>query len=90
VQGLTGWISRPGRVRGRPLEDLIRQYGADHVLPGTGYSYDMGESDPVGHESVPGLSAAAGRAIYRDNAARLVTLDGCAGRANNGGRAAVA
>jgi hypothetical protein len=45
------------------LEYLIRQYGADHVLLGTDYPYDMGESDPVGHvERVPGLSAAERRA----------------------------
>ena len=58
------------------LEYLIRHYGADHVLLGTDYPYDMGESDPVGHvERVPGLSDAERRAICHDNAARLLKLD---------------
>ncbi|HLT01596.1 MAG TPA: amidohydrolase family protein [Geminicoccaceae bacterium] len=57
------------------LEYLIRQYGADHVLLGTDYPYDMGEEDPVGHvESVPGLSDAERRLICHDNAARLLKL----------------
>jgi aminocarboxymuconate-semialdehyde decarboxylase len=59
------------------LEYLIRQHGADHVLLGTDYPYDMGESDPVGHvDSVPGLSDAERRAICHDNAVRLLKLDG--------------
>ncbi len=30
------------------LEFLIRKYGADHILLGTDYPYDMGEDNPVG------------------------------------------
>ena len=59
------------------LEYLIRQYGADHVLLGTDYPYDIGESDPVGHvDSVLELSDAERQAICHDNAVRLLKLDG--------------
>ena len=59
------------------LDYLIKQYGADHVLLGTDYPYDMGETDPVGLvESVPGLSDAERQAICHDNAATLLKLDG--------------
>jgi len=27
---------------------LINKYGADHILLGTDYPYDMGETDPIG------------------------------------------
>ena len=30
------------------IEFLVEKYGADHVLLGTDYPYDMGEDDPVG------------------------------------------
>jgi len=30
------------------LEYLVQQYGADHVLMGTDYPYDMSEIDPIG------------------------------------------
>lgn len=32
----------------RQLEFLVREYGADHLLLGTDYPYDMGEGDPLG------------------------------------------
>jgi aminocarboxymuconate-semialdehyde decarboxylase len=39
------------------LEYLVDQYGADHILMGTDYPYDMGEYDPLGHiASVVSLS----------------------------------
>jgi len=31
------------------LEQLVRVFGADHILMGTDYPFDMGEYDPVGH-----------------------------------------
>jgi aminocarboxymuconate-semialdehyde decarboxylase len=31
------------------LVALIEIFGADHVLIGTDYPYDMAESDPLGH-----------------------------------------
>jgi aminocarboxymuconate-semialdehyde decarboxylase len=31
------------------LEGLVKLFGADHVLMGTDYPYDMGEYEPIGH-----------------------------------------
>ena len=31
------------------LEYLVRVFGADHILMGTDYPFDMGEYDPIGH-----------------------------------------
>ena len=57
------------------LEYLVRQYGADHVLMGTDYPYDMGEIDPIGFiEGARGLSAADREAMFGGNAARLLDI----------------
>lgn len=59
------------------LAILVRRYGADHILLGTDYPYDMGEDDPLGLISaVEGLSGDERRAIAGGNAARLLKLDG--------------
>ena len=59
----------------RQLEYLVRLYGAEHVLMGTDYPYDMGETDPIGFiERAPGLSDAERRAIFGGNAARLLGI----------------
>ena len=58
------------------LEYLVAQYGADHVLVGTDYPADMGETDPVGFiESTPGLDDTVRKAILGGNAARLLNLE---------------
>jgi aminocarboxymuconate-semialdehyde decarboxylase len=58
------------------LEYLVEEYGADHILMGTDYPADMGETDPVGMiESCPGLADAERRAIFGGNAARLMNLE---------------
>ena len=55
---------------------LIGKYGADHVLLGTDYPYDMGEDDPVGLiRSVAGLSEADRDLVAGGNAARLLGID---------------
>lgn len=56
---------------------LVTRYGADHVLLGTDYPYDMGETDPVGlvHRA-PELTAAERGLVLGGNAARLLQLDG--------------
>lgn len=55
---------------------LITRYGADHVLLGTDYPYDMGEEDPVGLVlSVDGLDDKQVTQIVGGNAARLLKLD---------------
>lgn len=59
------------------LRFLVDRYGADHVLLGTDYPYDMGEQDPLGLiHRVPGLSEAERWAIAGGNAARLLGLEG--------------
>ncbi len=63
------------------LSFLITKYGADHILLGTDYPYDMGENDPVGLVArTPGLSEADREAICGGNAARLLGLSNGAGR----------
>jgi aminocarboxymuconate-semialdehyde decarboxylase len=58
------------------LEYLVAEYGADHILVGTDYPADMGETDPVGFiEGARGLDDAARRAILGGNAARLLNLE---------------
>jgi aminocarboxymuconate-semialdehyde decarboxylase len=59
----------------RQLGYLIDRYGADHVLLGTDYPYDMGESDPLGLlNEVDRLSDADRALIAGGNAARLLGL----------------
>ena len=55
------------------LRYLIDKYGADHVLLGTDYPYDMGDDDPLSLiGSVPGLSQDQIDLISGGNAARLL------------------
>ena len=57
------------------LEYLINKYGADHILLGTDYPYDMGERDPVGLVNrVEGLTEHDCSAICGDNAAKLLNI----------------
>jgi len=57
------------------LRHSIDKWGADHVLLGTDYPYDMGDVDPVGHISrVPRLASADRALIMGGNAARLLKI----------------
>ncbi len=57
------------------LGHLIGRFGADRVLLGTDYPYDMGMEDPVGFiRKVPGLTAAQRDRIMGGNAARLLGI----------------
>ncbi len=57
------------------LRHLIEIWGADHILLGTDYPYDMAEPDPVGHiKSVEGLSESDRNLVAGGNAARLLGL----------------
>ena len=57
------------------LAGLIEVFGADHVLIGTDYPFDMAEADPLGHlASVPGLPDATLAAIAGGNARRLLGI----------------
>lgn len=55
---------------------LVDQYGADHLLLGTDYPYDMGEDDPLGLIGrVGGLTHDDRDLIVGGNASRLMGLD---------------
>lgn len=55
------------------LEFLIDKYGADHVLLGTDYPYDMGDEDPLALiGQVPGLTQGQIDLVAGGNAARLL------------------
>jgi aminocarboxymuconate-semialdehyde decarboxylase len=57
------------------LAILVQRYGADHILLGTDYPYDMGEDDPVDLIcSIDGLSDTERKLILGGNAARLLNL----------------
>ena len=54
---------------------LIEKYGSDHIVLGTDYPYDMGESDPLGLlNKVSGLSPDDVDLIVGGNAARLLGI----------------
>jgi aminocarboxymuconate-semialdehyde decarboxylase len=58
------------------LEYLVQQYGAEHVLMGTDYPYDMGEIDPIGFiEGAQALDNAKRRLVFGGNAARLLGIE---------------
>lgn len=57
------------------LRHLVDVFGADHVLLGSDYPYDMGEEDPRGLvRAVKGLSSADRSLIEGGNAAKLFTV----------------
>ena len=56
------------------LRELVRLYGADHVLMGTDYPFDMADYDPVGHVCGADLDAAIVAAICGGNVKRLLGL----------------
>lgn len=62
-------------VFGDGLDYLVDRVGADHILMGTDYPYDMGEVDPVGRvDRVGNASPEEKKRIKGDNAARLLGL----------------
>jgi aminocarboxymuconate-semialdehyde decarboxylase len=54
------------------LQELVRLYGADHILMGTDYPFDMADYDPVGHVCGAGLDAEAVATICGGNTQRLL------------------
>ena len=56
------------------LEHLARVFGAEHILMGTDYPFDMGEYDPIGHVASAGLDEASVAAIAGGNALKLLGL----------------
>jgi aminocarboxymuconate-semialdehyde decarboxylase len=57
------------------LEYLVAEFGADHILVGTDYPADMGETNPVGFIEGANLDDATRRAILGGNAARLLGIE---------------
>jgi aminocarboxymuconate-semialdehyde decarboxylase len=58
------------------LEFLVNTVGADHVVVGSDYPFDMGPAEPVRFvEGVPGISAEDKKKILSENAIRLLKLD---------------
>ncbi len=53
------------------LRALVAAYGADRIMIGTDYPFDMGEYDPIGHLVEAGLGADDIAAIAGGNAERL-------------------
>jgi aminocarboxymuconate-semialdehyde decarboxylase len=59
----------------RMLRNLIDRFGADHVVLGTDYPFDMGVDDPVGEiAKVARLGAAERAMIEGGNAAKLLKI----------------
>jgi aminocarboxymuconate-semialdehyde decarboxylase len=56
------------------LQELVRLYGADKILMGTDYPFDMADYDPVGHVCSAGLDEAAVAAVCGGNVKRLLGL----------------
>ena len=57
------------------LRYLVDTWGADHIVMGTDYPYDMAEPDPVGFvDSTSGLSEDQKQEIMGANAAKLLGL----------------
>ena len=57
------------------LAELVRLFGADHIIMGTDYPFDMADFDPIGHvASVEGFDPSTIAAIAGGNARRLLGL----------------
>jgi aminocarboxymuconate-semialdehyde decarboxylase len=56
------------------LRNLVDRYGAEHVLLGTDYPYDMGVEDPVGFVGGAQLTRADKERIMGGNASELLKL----------------
>src|SRR5262249_32696921 len=57
------------------LAELVRLFGADHVIMGTDYPFDMADYDPIGHvASTDGFDTAAIAAIAGGNARKLLGI----------------
>jgi aminocarboxymuconate-semialdehyde decarboxylase len=56
------------------LEALVKTFGADHVVMGTDYPFDMADFDPIEHVVSTGFDAATTAAIAGGNAKKLLGL----------------
>jgi aminocarboxymuconate-semialdehyde decarboxylase len=58
----------------RAVEYLVSEFGADRVLMGSDYPFDMGPTDPLGFVTQAKLSAADRDLVVGGNAARLLRI----------------
>ena len=56
------------------LEYLVANFGADHVLLGSDYPYDMGDPDPVTALAASGIASAKINQIASANACKLLRI----------------
>ncbi|HXE85792.1 MAG TPA: amidohydrolase family protein [Hyphomicrobiaceae bacterium] len=56
------------------MRELVRLYGADHILMGTDYPFDMADYDPVGHVCGADLDAESVAAICGGNAIQVLGI----------------
>jgi aminocarboxymuconate-semialdehyde decarboxylase len=56
------------------LQELVRLYGADHIIMGTDYPFDMADYDPVGHVCGCDFDVATTSAICGGNVKALLGL----------------
>ena len=56
------------------LEALVKTFGADHVVLGTDYPFDMADFDPIEHVVSTGFDAATTAAISGGNAKKILGL----------------
>ncbi len=57
------------------VESLVERYGADHVLMGTDYPFDMGQGDPIAFLGGTNLTGEDLRLVMGQNAVRMFDLD---------------
>jgi aminocarboxymuconate-semialdehyde decarboxylase len=57
------------------VRQLVDRFGAEHVLLGTDYPFDMGTTDPLAFLEDAGLDEGQRRLVLGGNAARLFRLD---------------
>jgi aminocarboxymuconate-semialdehyde decarboxylase len=60
----------------KAVEYLVAEFGADRVLMGSDYPFDMGPTDPLGFVSRARLSAEERDLVIGGNAARLLKIGG--------------
>ena len=56
------------------LEYLVKLYGADRILMGSDYPFDMADYDPVGHIATSALSDREKALVAGENAVRILGL----------------
>jgi aminocarboxymuconate-semialdehyde decarboxylase len=56
------------------LAALVKTFGADHVVMGTDYPFDMADFDPIEHVMSSGFDAATTAAIVGGNAKKLLGM----------------